>query len=167
MINGIEATNYIVFILIFIDVLAVLMFARWVVGFLKAARLRKQFVKDVVTKGGFIPAAAFEDHWVVSRTLTRKPISGFAVEGGPGCYVIKTFSHPVEDIDSSMEYDDLFIGQYTDICQCVHDRFAGKGNGDVLNAVLTGKVAFVKLVFCDADKMDETEKELNSTYRRA
>lgn len=167
MINGIPATNAIIFILIFIDVMAVLMFVRWLIRFGQVARMRKQFVKEVVEKGAFITAGAFEDHWVVSRTLTRKPLTGFAVEGGPGCYVIKTFSHPVDDIETSMEYDDLFIGQYADICQAVHDRFAGKGNDDVLKAILSGKVAFVKLVFCEAEKMDQLEKELNSTYGRA
>ena len=38
---------------------------------------------------------------------------------------------------------------------------------DVLKAVLSGKVAFVKLVFCDVDKTDQVEQELNSTYGRA
>lgn len=167
MINGNPATNLIIFILIFFDVMVILLFLRWLHGKGRGVRMRRQFVKEVIQSGNFILAAVFENHWVIARTLTMKPSAGFAVEDGPGCYVIKTFSHPVDDIESSEEYEDLFVGHSTNVCQFVHDSFNGKGDNDIMKAVRADKVAFMKIELCEEAKMEELEKELRSTCGRA
>ena len=101
----------------------------------------------------------FMDLWIVDR----KNKEGYFYEHRSGVYVIMVFDKPVRRNNFS-NYENVYVGQSVWMSNRVHNHFIGKGNGDVYADVKYGKAVYVKLIYCDREKMNDLETKLIDKY---
>ncbi len=101
----------------------------------------------------------FLDAWI----LDEKKKTGLKYDVFPGCYVIFLFDKPVRGKDYR-NYDDIYIGQSVNVTRRVHGHFTGKGKGDVYADMKYGRHAYVELVPCDREDMNDVERALIEVF---
>lgn len=115
-------------------------------------------IRHTIASGEFIYYADFEKNWI-SAKYGKKGVAGYKYNDTPGCYVITIFSDPVTD-GNFFNYENIYIGQSVNVCQRVHNHFNGKGKGDVYADIKYGKYAYVRIVPCRKEQMNQMEKDL-------
>jgi hypothetical protein len=84
---------------------------------------------------------------------------GFKYQDGSGCYVITIYRKPVKN-NSWKTYENVYVGQSTNVYQRVHNHFNGKGNGDVYADIKCGKWVYVSFVRCEEYELNDMEIKL-------
>ena len=107
----------------------------------------------------FMLYTEFESRWIIRKGSKTQRGSGYKYDDGAGCYVIVIHSAPVND-GNYLKYDDVYVGQSVHVYQRVHDHFTGKGKGDVFADIKYGKYAYVQIIRCEKEKMNQLEKKL-------
>lgn len=123
---------------------------------------KNKSIREEISENVFISAQRFENNWIVHRK-GNKGLSGFKYNDGPGCYIIVIFDEEVTD-NNYLNYDEIYIGQSTKVCQRVHNHFNGKGNGDVYADLKYGKYVYVQFISCEKYEMNEIEKMLIKAF---
>ncbi len=133
----------------------VLLFAV-LVAFLRGRprRRMKRALRDAV----FVSSEEFERDWILEDARSGEP-QGYKYQRFPGCYVILMFDREVRNGEYT-GYDDIYIGQSVNVTHRVHSHFTGKGNGDVYADLKFGRYAYVQLIPCEREDMNELERAL-------
>lgn len=148
-------------------VIAVGVFAA-VLGWIKREKKEEMILKinqelqTRILSGDFIPYEEFEQNWISIRRGNRG-VAGYKYFESPGCYVITMYSYPVQN-GNYTNYENIYIGQSTNVCQRVHNHFHGKGNGDVYADIKYGKYAYVQILPCRAEEMNALEIQLIQAF---
>lgn len=120
---------------------------------------RERRVQRTAKNQKIISADQFEKDWI----LDEKKRLGYKYEVFPGCYVIFIFDKPVRG-GNYTSYDDIYIGQSVNVTRRVHGHLTGKGKGDVYADIKYGRYAYVELIPCERDEMNELEKALIEVF---
>lgn len=115
-------------------------------------------IRESIYSERFISYREFEKNWI-SAKHGNKGLAGYKYNDRPGCYVITIFDNPVLNGDYT-QYKNIYIGQSIKMCKRVHDHFNGKGNGEVYADIKYGKHAYVRLVPCSKENLNNVEKKL-------
>lgn len=102
----------------------------------------------------FITANQFNRNWLSSN-------SGYQKIHIPGCYIILLSKN---QITNDRDFDDVYVGQSTDVYKRVHNHLMGKGNGDVYADIKYGRYAYIKIIPCAEQNLNEMEKNLIEFY---
>lgn len=145
---------------------AILSFALYMIITRMMVKRKTNNAKRYIDKSQFMPADLFMKNWVSSKTMLGKGRAGFKFVDGPGCYVIKIFTNPTEDMDADNFYD-MLIGTGERMCETVYHGFTGKGNKKMYDYYCSSKSIYVKFIRGDANKLDELEAKVYGEYESA
>lgn len=120
----------------------------------KERRMRKAARKQKI-----IPAEQFEEDWIINE----KKRLGYKYEVFSGCYVIFIFEKPVHGGDYR-NFDDIYIGQSVNVTRRVYGHLTGKGKGDVYADIKYGRYAYVEMIPCERDEMNDLERALIEVF---
>ena len=147
-------------------VVAVVSFALYMIITRMMVKRKNNNVKRFLDKSLFMPADDFMKNWVSSKTMLGKGRAGFKFADGPGCYVIKIFSNPTEDMEADNFYD-IMIGTSEKMCEEVRNGFTGKGSQKMYDYFCSSKSIYVKFIRGEADNLDELEAKVYDEYKSA
>lgn len=108
---------------------------------------------------GFISCEDYMDGWIVDK----KTKQGYFYNHSAGVYVILIYNKRTLK-KTLRNYENVYVGQSIWVENRVHNHFIGKGNGDVYADVKYGKKVFVKIIYCEREKMNAIEKRLIDKY---
>lgn len=146
--------NYIILFIALVAAFAV--FSWWL------AHRKERKMKKVIRDSSFISSDDFLENWIIQDEKSGTP-SGWKYKKFPGCYVILIFDEPPKGEDYTL-YDDIYIGQSVNVTNRVHGHFTGKGNGDVYADLKYGRFAFVQMIPCERDDLNELERALIDAF---
>lgn len=101
----------------------------------------------------------FEKHWIADR----KKEKGLKYQDRPGCYVILIYRHP-RLLPFALGYEEVYVGQSTNVYSRVHNHINRKGNGDVYADIKEGKSVIIDIYPCKARQLNTIEKKLIRKY---
>lgn len=130
----------------------VILFAVLVV---RISHRKERRVRQAAEKQKIISSEQFLEDWIVNE----KKKLGYKYEVFSGCYVIFIFEKPVHG-GNYLNYDDIYIGQSVNVTRRVHGHLTGKGKGDVYADLKYGRCAYVQMIPCGRDEMNDLEKAL-------
>ena len=81
----------------------------------------------------------------------------------PGVYIILLYEPDQRDL-TTRNYSDVYVGQSLTVYHRIRQHFTGHGNGDVYADIKYGKPAYVKIVFCEEQKLNSLEKKYIAEY---
>jgi len=119
-------------------------------------------MKKAIRDARFLSSDEFERDWILESAAGGQP-EGYKYQEFAGCYVILIFDRPVLTGDYT-RYDDIYIGQSVNVTRRVHSHFTGKGNGDVYADLKFGRYAYVQMIPCPREEMNDLERALIDTF---
>lgn len=140
-------------------ILYVVLIALFAVLAVRLAHRKERRVRQAAEKQKIIPSEEFEADWIIDE----KKQLGYKYEVFSGCYVIFIFDKPVRG-GNYTNFDDIYIGQSVNVTRRVHGHLTGKGKGDVYADIKYGRYAYIELIPCDRDEMNELEKALIEVF---